>query len=123
MRSVKDKIDPRKGKGIYKIECSCGKCYIGETGRSFQIRIKEHGADIKNERIRTSALAEHSLKTRHHICLEYTKILAKENHFFKRRVREAIEIRKHPSNLNRDNGLELSENWLPLIRKQFLRTN
>jgi hypothetical protein len=115
MRSVKDKIDPRKGKGIYKIECSCGKCYIGETGRSFQIRIKEHGADIKNERIRTSALAEHSLKTRHHICLEDTKILAKENHFFKRRVREAIEIRKHPSNLNRDNGLELSENWLPLI--------
>jgi hypothetical protein len=116
MRSVKDKIDPRKSKGIYKIECSCGKCYIGETGRSFQIRIKEHGADIKNERIRTSALAEHSLKTRHHICLEDTKILAKENHFFKRRVREAIEIRKHPSNLNRDNGLELSENWLPLIR-------
>jgi len=113
--SVKDKIDPRKSKGIYKIECSCGKCYIGETGRSFQIRIKEHGADIKNERIRTSALAEHSLKTRHHICLEDTKILAKENHFFKRRVREAIEIRKHPSNLNRDNGLELSENWLPLI--------
>jgi hypothetical protein len=97
MRSVKDKIDPHKGKGIYKIECSCGKCYIGETGRSFQIRIKEHGADIKNERICTSALAEHSLKTRHHIRLEDTKILAKENHLFKRRIREAIEIRKHPS--------------------------
>jgi predicted GIY-YIG superfamily endonuclease len=117
MRSVKDKPDPHKGKGIYKIECSCGECYIGETGRSFQIRIKEHGADIKNERIRTSALAEHSLKTKHHVRLEDTKILAKEEHLFKRRIREAIEIRKHPSNLNRDNGLDLSENWFPLIHK------
>jgi predicted GIY-YIG superfamily endonuclease len=118
MRSVKDKLNPHNGKGIYKIECSCGKCYIGETGRSFQVRIKEHGADIKNERIRTSALAEHSIKTRHHVRLEDTKILAKENHLFKRRIREAIEIRKHPSNLNRDSGLELSENWLPLFHKK-----
>jgi hypothetical protein len=92
MRSVKDKPDPHKGKGIYKIECSCRECYIGETGRSFHIRIKEHGADIKNERIHTSALAEHSLKTKHHIRLEDTKILAKEEHLFKRRIREAIEI-------------------------------
>jgi hypothetical protein len=118
MRSVKDKLNPHNGKGIYKIECSCGKCYIGETGRSFQVRIKEHGADIKNERIRTSALAEHSTKTKHHVRLEDTKILAKENHLFKRRIREAIEIRKHPSNLNRDSGLELSESWLPLLHKK-----
>jgi hypothetical protein len=117
MRSVKDKLDPHKVKGIYKIECSCRECYIGETRRSFQIRIKEHGADIKNERIRTSALAEHSLQTKHHVRLEDTKILAKEEHLFKRWIREAIEIRKHPSNLNRDNSLELSEKWFPLIHK------
>ena len=69
---------------------------------------------IKNEHIRTSALAEHSLKTRHHICLEDTKILAKENHLFKRCIREAIEIQKHPSNLNKDSGLELREKWFHL---------
>jgi hypothetical protein len=34
-----------------------------------------------------------------------TKILAKENHFFKWRIIEAIEILKHPNNLNIDNGL------------------
>jgi predicted GIY-YIG superfamily endonuclease len=58
MRSVKDNLDHRKYKGVYKIECSCGKCYIGETGRSFQVRIKEHGYDIKNERTHTLALEE-----------------------------------------------------------------
>jgi hypothetical protein len=67
MKSVKDPIDQQQGKGIYKVSCSCGKCYIGETRRSFQVRIKEHGADIRNERIHTSALAEHSLKTKHHV--------------------------------------------------------
>jgi len=90
----------------------------GFRGKESRERIKEHGANIKNERIRTSTLAEHSIKTRHHVHLEDTKILTKENHLFKHRIREAIEIRKHPSNLNRDSGLELSENWLPLIHKK-----
>jgi hypothetical protein len=31
MRSVKDKIDHHQYKGVYKVEFSCGKCYIGET--------------------------------------------------------------------------------------------
>jgi hypothetical protein len=117
MISVKYKPNPQKGKGIYKIECSCRECYIGETGLSFQNRMKEHGDDIKNERIRTSALVEHSLKTKHHVRLEDNKFFPKEEHLFKQRIREAIEICKHPRNLNRDNGLDLSENWLPLIHK------
>jgi predicted GIY-YIG superfamily endonuclease len=118
MRSVKYKLDQHNCKGVYIIECSCGKCYIGETCHSFHTRIKEHGADIKNERTHTSALAEHSLTTKHHICLEDTKILAKEDHLLKRRIREAIEIIKNPDNLNRDNGLEISDSWIPLIRER-----
>jgi hypothetical protein len=93
------------------------KCYIDKTECSFQIRIKEHGSDIKNECIRTSALAEHSLKTEHHVCLEEKKILAKEDHLFKRRIKKAIKIQRNPSNLNRDNGLELNEIWLPLVKR------
>jgi hypothetical protein len=53
MRFVKDKLEHHKCKGEYKVECSCGKIYIGETGWSFHIRIKEHGEDIKNECTRT----------------------------------------------------------------------
>jgi len=73
LKSVKDDIDNLQRKGVYKIHCSCGKSYIGETGRS----LKEHGADIRNGRSRTSALAEHSLKTKHHICLENASIIAR----------------------------------------------
>ena len=115
MRSVKDSIDRHQLKGVYKIDFSCGKSYIGETGRSLQTRPKEHGADIKNERSRTSALAEHSAKTKHHICLETASIIAREEQQQRRKIREALEIIKHPHNLNRDKGLEISRSWLPLI--------
>jgi len=117
MKYVKDPIDRQQGKGIHKVSCSCGKCYIGETRRSFQVRIKEHEADIRKERTRTSALVEHSLKTKHHVFLEDTKILEKEDHYYKRRLREAIEIIKHPNNMNRDGGLEVSIFWHPLINQ------
>jgi len=122
MRSVKDHIDRQQLKGVYKIDCSCGKSYIGETGRSLKIRIKEHAADIKNERSRTSALAEHSSKTNHHVCLEDAKVIAREDNYQKRKIREAIEIIKCPQNLNRDNGSEISGNWLPMINQINPRT-
>jgi len=117
MRSVKDNIDRQQLKGLYKIDCSCGKSYIGETGRSLKITLKEHAADIKNERSRTLALAEHSSKTKHHVCLEDAKVIAREDNYHKRKIREAIEIMKFRQNLNRDNGSEISGNWLPLIRQ------
>jgi len=33
--------------GIYKVPCECGKVYIGQRGRSVQLRIKEHGRHIR----------------------------------------------------------------------------
>ena len=102
---------------MYKIDFSCGKSYIGETGRSLQKSLKEHGADIKHERLRTSALAEHSSKTKHQVRLEDAKIIAREDHYYRRKVREALEIKKHPKNLNRDGGYEISDSWRPLLRQ------
>ena len=117
MRSVKDNIDQQQLKGVYTIDCSCGKSYIGEIGRSLKIRLKEHVVDIKNGRSRTSALAKHSSKTKHHVCLEDAKVIAREDNYHKRKIKEAIEIMKFPQNLNNGNGSEISGNWLPLIRQ------
>ena len=118
MRTIKDKIDERQQKRVYKVTCSCGLNYIGETRESLKIRMKEHGDDIRNQSIHTSALAEHSKKTRHHMCLEETSILAKENQYYKRNFREALEIIKHPKNLNKDGRFEVSKKWVPLINCQ-----
>jgi hypothetical protein len=97
------------------IPCLCGKQYIGETGRSFRIRIQEHVVDIKHNRTCPSTLAEHSDKTKLHICIEEAKILAKVDHYHNRKFREAIEIEKQPNNLNKDDGWKISQNWIPTL--------
>ena len=39
---------------------------------------------------------------------------------YSRRVKEAIHIRLHPNNINRESGIEIPEVWMPTIR-QLLR--
>jgi len=81
LKSVKDRINLMDMKGVYIIPCSCGTSYIGETGCSINQRMKEHVADIKHRRTKSSALAEHAEKTKHHICIEEAKVIAKFSHF------------------------------------------
>ena len=54
-------------------------------------------------------------KTNHHVCIEEAKVLAIEENYNKRRIREAIEIEKHPKKFNRDDGLTLGDTWKPII--------
>ena len=62
------------------------------------------------------ALAKHGHQSRHHIRIEETKLITIEEHYKRRKIREAIEIEKFPLNLNRDDGLKLNECWRPIIR-------
>jgi len=115
LRSVKDPIDPKDMKGVYMIPCSCGTPYIGDTGRSINQRISEHAADLKHRRAKSSALAKHAEKTNHHVCTEEASVIAKVSHFHHRKFREAFEIEKRPSNLNRDDGWKVSGCWISAL--------
>ena len=47
-------------------------------------------------------------------------------HWYTRRVKEAIHIRLHPNNTNRDGGINIPEAWIPTIKQhnnRFMRTN
>ena len=39
-----------------------------------------------------------------------------------KRVKEAIQIRLHSNNINRDSGIEIPEAWIPPIRKHNSRS-
>ena len=80
-------------------------------------RLKEHYVDIVHGRINKYVLEEHSHSTSHHVCIEKYSLIAREDNYNKRRIRKTVEIEKMNNNLNKDDGLKLSNTWKPLINK------
>ena len=53
--------------GVYEVECStCNIKYIGQSGRAFETRIKEHSAAIRLKNVGVSAFSDHCLEFGHH---------------------------------------------------------
>ena len=84
--------DPNTNTGVYRIRCEdCNLFYIGETGRPFKIRLKEHinnSINLKN----SSAIVDHC-KTGHKFDFDHSAIIFNEDHLRKRKVAEAIFTR------------------------------
>lgn len=113
--SPKDKFSSLNSKGVYKIPCSCGLVYIGETGRSVKTRLTEHERCIRTGHFSNSAVAEHQLETGHKILFNQASLLCSAPHFRNRKIRESIEIVKHPNNFNRDVGYWIADIWKPVV--------
>ena len=109
----KDKTpDMNKCGVVYEIACpECDEKYIGETARAMSTRLKEH---LKPKAI-LSAVAEHCLDQGHNIKKENVKIIAREDHLWRRKIKESIEIRTRQPTLNCDQGYDL-----PRIYDQLL---
>lgn len=114
IRPVKDNLG-LKTAGVYRIPCECGKQYIGHTGRTVEVRCKEHARNIRLFYPDKSAVAEHAINMGHRIKFGETAILARSSNFWERVVREAVEIRLEPNNMNRDSGIQLSPAWFHAI--------
>ena len=70
---------------VYKVTCSCCKKYFGETGRTIEERIKEHQADVNNEKSveKITGLSQHLRESRHTPNWKEIEILARENNILK----------------------------------------
>ena len=88
-------------------------------------RIKEHDRDTRFDRTQTSAVSEHANETGHIPIWSKVKFIDRDPHWYTRRVKEAIHIRLHPNNINRDRGIDIPKAWIPTIKQhdsQFMRT-
>ena len=115
----KDPVLPDRRDGVvYKIPCStCDKVYIGETGRPVGERMREHRRDVQYRRTDSSAVAEHAWNAEHHPGWDKISCVAQDKHWYTRRVKEAIQIRLHNNNINRDNGIDIPNVWLSVIQR------
>ena len=109
----KDPIDTLDKTGVvYHITCGdCQSGYVGETSRSLKTRIKEHSKT-------SSPVGAHAKEYHHNIQFDQVKILDTDQDWFKRGVREAIQIATQTSDLNRDRG----RHTLPRIYRSILHS-
>jgi predicted GIY-YIG superfamily endonuclease len=115
---VKDKDPPLNRSGVvYRIPCSCGLAYIGETKRMLETRLKEHMAATRRGEIDKSAMAEHVWSHQHQPQWDETSILDQDNKHILR-IKEALHIMlANPQTLiNRDQGTAISDCWTPVLQ-------
>ena len=109
--------------GVYFIPTGCNKGYTGETKKQILTRNKEHEKAIfKNDQ--GDAVAEHQDKCGCNIDLSKVKTIAVEPQWYRRKVREALEIRRletgpnEPKGINRDYGdYVTTDTWKSLFTK------
>lgn len=106
---------------IYNIPCAqCEKSYVGQTGRYFKQRLKEHKYDQKNYLIKTNptALVEHKLGTGHGFDFENATVLQMQSNYRKRLIGEMIEIQKNKNCVNKRTDIQnLSNAYFNLLAR------
>lgn len=103
-----NQIDKFDNNGVYKLECvDCNKIYVGQTGRKFKTRFKEHKIDFKHKKLK-SAYAKHLINEKHRFesienSLSIAHIAKKSN---KLNTLESLEIYKNKDRILNDNPIE-----------------
>ena len=78
---------------VYKIKCSCGKCYIGETERNLTTRLHEHSKTTG----KLTTVGEHLVENNTHVFdFENVEILGQTDSF-RIKYLESLFIQKYAS--------------------------
>ncbi|VEL10269.1 unnamed protein product [Protopolystoma xenopodis] len=103
----------------YKIMCSCGRFYVGETCHFIRQMVAEHKSACKGCWVEKSELAEHRPETGHEIEWSQTSGFADYGVFAaKRKIREVIEINRVGNTLNvKNTNKKISRNYLCSIHR------
>ena len=102
----KDPVPASRRKGVvYSIPCAeCPRTYIGQTGRSLDLRLQEHRRALKNADVAASAVAEHLFETGHRFDLSKASVIDSHPHTQTRCLLESWHIQHHQAPLNRERG-------------------
>ena len=98
----------KKSGVIYRCRCGrvdCEEEYIGESGRTFGERFREHMRA-------PSTIIDHHNTTGHEVSLDNFSIVGREDNGIARNIKEAIFIRVNDPSLNRNIGkFQLPHIW------------
>jgi hypothetical protein len=78
------------------IPCECGRVHTGQTGRSVNIKLKNHQQHIRLEHQKYSALTEHSIDQRRRIQFHNYSIFSPKIRYMIHIDMQTIEIELRP---------------------------
>ena len=120
----KPKLPDNSQPGVYFFPTSCGSGYTGETKKQIRTRNQEHKEAVFKGNKSDDAIAEHANTCNCELDWDRIKTIAVEPFWFRRKVREALEIRRlktgpdQERGLNRDLGDYVETHmWSPLYDK------
>ena len=93
--------------GLRELPQSGDSVYIGETGRTLEKRLSEHRGAVKRNDLK-NGIAVHAWKTQHRVDWEAATVKQVEVNHTRRKVIEAIHIKKQKVTSNLDCGRSLS---------------
>jgi len=112
---------------VYKVHCAnCDKTYIGETGRTFGLRLQEHRTEMESKTGRTftkslrassltehnkSTLTDHATQESHVINWSQATVIDREPERFTRRIKEATHTRNGRTTGHEPRWGQLYTNW------------
>ena len=103
--------------GVYKLVCSCGSSYVGETKKHVATRIAEHQREILNGNWTASGATQHAKTCGGTFNWTDDVTIAVEPDYRRRKVRESLEIRRTQAQLNRERGMFDTSSWDALFYK------
>jgi hypothetical protein len=105
---------------VYSIPCYCGRCYIGETRRLVEVRIKEHKYNLTQGFLEKSKLVQHAYEEGHKICWNEAKVLQIGPNTTYRKYKESahMSLLDHPIS---QPSLDISPIWTPVITAEVKR--
>ena len=101
---IKPSLPHNSNKGVYFTPTGCARGYTGETKKRISTRNKEHEKAIFEENVK-DALAEHHASCDCSVETSHTRTLAVEPHYYRRKVRESLEIRRLGTGPGEERGI------------------
>ena len=93
-------------------------CYIGESCRRLGKRIDEHKKAVKTYD-QSNGVAKHAWENSHRPNWDEVRILDRETHWYKRKIKEALHMQLNKKAFSEPSA-KPSNIWLPLLRKSTI---
>jgi hypothetical protein len=105
---------------VYKIGCSCGRNYYGQTSRPTLVRMNEHRKLLSKGEQKNSKLVEHSIMENHKIEWGSTGIIFKEPNWKRRNVLEAACMAVDDNCISQPSA-SFHPMFVPVVEKEIKR--